>query len=148
MINFFENLYIQIACAQTGNIYFMTYISNIYLNELTNTICTVIIYYYSCKHNYFTFLKIGIEYAFLTISLPPATKLGQGNIFRSVCQEFCPQGGVWADTPRGVDTHPPPGSRHPQEQCMLGDMGNKRTVRMLLECIRVLLFVSLKENIK
>ena len=26
-------------------------------------------------------------------SLPPPTKLGQGNIFRSVCQEFCPQGG-------------------------------------------------------
>ena len=26
--------------------------------------------------------------------LPPATKLGQGNIFRSVCQEFCPQGGA------------------------------------------------------
>ena len=25
-------------------------------------------------------------------SLPPATKLGQGNIFRSVCQEFCPWG--------------------------------------------------------
>ena len=24
--------------------------------------------------------------------LPPAMKLGQGNIFRSVCQEFCPQG--------------------------------------------------------
>ena len=28
----------------------------------------------------------------LTLFLPPATKLGQGNIFRSVCQEFCPQG--------------------------------------------------------
>ena len=31
--------------------------------------------------------------------LPAATKLGQGNIFRSVCQEFCPQGGggwVWS----------------------------------------------------
>ena len=26
--------------------------------------------------------------------LPPATKLGQGNIFRSVCQEFCPPGGA------------------------------------------------------
>ena len=26
--------------------------------------------------------------------LPPATKLGQGNIFRSVCQEFCPWGGM------------------------------------------------------
>ena len=24
--------------------------------------------------------------------LPPATKLGQGNIFRSVCHEFCPRG--------------------------------------------------------
>ena len=24
--------------------------------------------------------------------LLPATKLGQGNIFRSVCQEFCPRG--------------------------------------------------------
>ena len=60
--------------------------------------------------------------------LPPATKLGQGNIFRSVCQEFCPQegGGVWAD---------PPPSRYPREQCMLGDTGNKRAVRILLECI-------------
>ena len=27
------------------------------------------------------------------VYLPPATKLGQGNIFRSVCQEFCSQGG-------------------------------------------------------
>ena len=26
------------------------------------------------------------------VFLPPVTKLGQGNIFRSVCQEFCPQG--------------------------------------------------------
>ena len=25
--------------------------------------------------------------------LPPATKLGQGNILRSVCQEFCSRGG-------------------------------------------------------
>ena len=32
-------------------------------------------------------------YTFITLSLPPATKLGQGNIFRSVCQEFCPWGG-------------------------------------------------------
>ena len=30
---------------------------------------------------------------FLCNLLPPATKLGQGNIFRSVCQEFCPQSG-------------------------------------------------------
>ena len=29
-----------------------------------------------------------------TYLLPPATKLGQGNVFTSVCQEFCPQGGI------------------------------------------------------
>ena len=73
--------------------------------------------------------------------LPAATKLGQGNIFTSVCQEFCPQGGRvsasvhagiypldQADTPRTwwtppglVDTPPldqadPPGpGRHPPD---------------------------------
>ena len=26
--------------------------------------------------------------------LPPATKLGQGNIFRSMCQEFCSHPGA------------------------------------------------------
>ena len=53
--------------------------------------------------------------------------LGQGNIFRSVCQEFCPQGRVclsacW-DTiplPPGAGTPPPgagtPLSRHPPDQ--------------------------------
>ena len=52
------------------------------------------------------------------------TKLGQGNIFSSVCQEFCPQGeGVpgqvpptQADTPPR-EVHPlagtPPGQLHP-----------------------------------
>ena len=41
-----------------------------------------------------------------------------------------------------VQTIPPPWTRHPPEQtppvqCMLGDTGNKRTVRILLECILV-----------
>ena len=36
-----------------------------------------------------SFLFISNEF-----SLPPATKLGQGNIFRSMCQEFCSQGGL------------------------------------------------------
>ena len=39
--------------------------------------------------------------------LPPATKLGQGNIFRSVCQEFCSQGGGLARGSPG----PHPGGR-------------------------------------
>ena len=107
-----------------------------------------------------------------------------GNIFRSVCQEFCPQGGVpvqvpsWTRcTPSGPGTPPrpgtpsgpgtplpqdqvppsprtrytpwdqvhPPGTRYtpsrtrytPWEQCMLGDTGNKRAVRILLKCILV-----------
>ena len=45
--------------------------------------------------------------------LPPATKLGQGNIFRSVCQEFCPQGKgacVWG------------GSMRNRGACMVGGM--------------------------
>ena len=74
--------------------------------------------------------------------LPPAMKLGQGNIFTSVCQEFCPQRGVSGQTPPWEQT--PPRSRHfplgrhpPLEQCILGDMGNKRAVRILLECILV-----------
>ena len=56
----------------------------------------------------------------------PQRSLGQGNIFRSVCQEFCPRGrgggggGVSASMHAGI--HPleqtppeqtPPGSRHP-----------------------------------
>ena len=45
-----------------------------------------------------------------------------------------------ADTPRG--RHPPRSrhtlrSRHPPSQCMLRDKGNKRAVRILLECILV-----------
>ena len=61
-----------------------------------------------------------------------------------------PQAGtpLWPGTPPGPDT-PPPGTRYtpwdqvhppdqvPPEQCMLGDTGNKRAVRILLECILV-----------
>ena len=112
-------------------------------------------------------------------------KLGQGNIFSSVCQEFCPGGAPLhagippgTDTPSGADTtrtrhpHPqdqtplpqmqtPPRPGTPQDQaptpwnqaplpgpgtplvqCMLGDTGNKRTVRILLECNLVLAVFS------
>ena len=50
----------------------------------------------------------------LLLFLPPATKLGQGNIFSSVCQEFCPRGEsapLHAGIPPRAD--PPSGSRHP-----------------------------------
>ena len=68
--------------------------------------------------------------------LPAATKLGQGNIFTSVCQEFCPRGGgclpqcMLGYTPPEQADHPPwtrhttppgtrppgPGTPSPQEQ--------------------------------
>ena len=67
--------------------------------------------------------------------------LGQGNIFRSVCQEFCSQGGFclstcW-DTPPGTRHPPGPGTpqkQTPLAQSMLGDTVNKQVVCILLEC--------------
>ena len=53
--------------------------------------------------------------------LPPATKLGQGNIFRSVRQEFCPRGGLphcmlgYTPLPRTRGRHPPPGPGTPSQ---------------------------------
>ena len=97
-------------------------------------------------------------------SLPSATKLGQGNIFRSVCQEFCPPGGgglprhmlgyppSWDQrqappppdqrqaTPLGPEVGTPLGPDIPPAQCMLGDMANTGAVRILLECNFVLYF--------
>ena len=55
-------------------------------------------------------------------SLPPATKLGQGNIFSSMCQEFCPQLVAAAET-RTV---------------------GKRAVRILLECFLVVNITSMQ----
>ena len=42
------------------------------------------------------------------------------------------------------DQVPPRDQVHPQKQCMLGDTGNKRVVRILLECILVLVKISQK----
>ena len=58
-------------------------------------------------------------------------------------------------TPWDQVHNPPPGTRYtsplgpgtPSEQCMLGDMGNKRALRILLECILVCnLYVAFREN--
>ena len=77
--------------------------------------------------------------------LPSATKLWQGNIFTSVCQEFCPRGGVWClpqcmlgyTTPSPgrypLGRHPPADTPLPRRRLL------QRTVRILLECILVIL---------
>ena len=66
-----------------------------------------------CKHT----LNLSIN-PIVRYLLPPATKLEQGNIFSTVCQEFCPRGGTWAPlcryTPTG-QVHPP-GQVYPPPQ--------------------------------
>ena len=63
--------------------------------------------------------------------LPPAMKLGQGDIFSSMCQEFCPNGG---EVPGQV---PPLGRYTPSPWAGTPPMVNERVVRILLECILV-----------
>ena len=139
--------------------------------------------------------------AFVDLSLPPATKLGQGYVFTGVCDSVnrgcLPQYMLGYHTPSGSrppgadppKSRHPTGSRHPPKnffcnfffcffglfffcisfaffllflhffpfffpflskflinyfiicsplrQCMLGDTGNKRAVRILLKCILV-----------
>ena len=79
--------------------------------------------------------------------LPHANEVCEGYVFTPVCQSFCSQGGVSAPVHAGIHTVPGrhPLGRHPPPpqadispgQCMLGDTGHKRVVRILLECILV-----------
>ena len=87
------------------------------------------------------------------VLLPPATKLGQGDVFTCVCDSV--HRGGSAPLHAGTHTHPSPGTRgrhlplsgpgtthprdqrHPIAQCMLGDTGSKRAVHILLECFLV-----------
>ena len=45
-----------------------------------------------------------------------------------------PPGPEAGTPPPGADTRPGPEAGNPTVQCMLGDTGNKRAVRILLEC--------------
>ena len=63
----------------------------------------------------------------------PQTKLQKGNVFTSVCQEFCPRGGgcthtPWADThPAGQTPHPPPWPDTTPQQTATGADGTLPT---------------------
>ena len=76
-----------------------------------------------------------------SVFLPPATKFGQRYVFTRVCDSVHRGRGVSGSVHAGI--HPPgadnpPRSRHPPPvQRMLGDTGNKRAVRILLQCILV-----------
>ena len=71
------------------------------------------------------------------VLLPPATKLGQGNIFSRVCQEFCPQGRGYLGRYTPQAGTPPPGQVH-HPLAGTPTMVNERAVSILLECILVL----------
>ena len=78
--------------------------------------------------------------------LPPAKEVWVKVIFLhlSVILFFCSQwggGSTWAG-PRTWAGTSPLGRYIPPEQCMLGDTGNKRAVRILLECILVFCYFS------
>ena len=93
------------------------------------------------------------------ICLPPANEVCEGYVFTCVCHSVHSGGGgvpgqvpylgryisLGRYTPLG-QVHPPGQSHPPGEQCMLGDIGNKRPVRILLECILVKLIFCI--NVK
>ena len=64
----------------------------------------------------------------------------QGNIFSSVCQEFCSEGESTTAPPYTPQQGRPPWQGDPLPQCILGDTGNQQAVRILLECIFVIFY--------
>ena len=82
--------------------------------------------------------------------LPPATKLGQGYVFTRVCYSVhrgvCPIA-CWDTHPLGEEAGTPPSRHPPPAQCMLGDTGNKRAIRILLECNLVQIIFSKNRNV-
>ena len=74
-----------------------------------------------------------------SFSSPPANEVCEGYVFTPVCQSFYSQGGLSHCMLRyPLPTQGPeagtPQEQTPLAQCMLGDTGNKRAVRILLEC--------------
>ena len=86
-------------------------------------------------------------FSFLLHFYRPKQSFGQGNIFTSVCQEFCPRGGGVPDqAPPGwrtpLDGEPPWRRTHPPMEntprnSRLRNTVNVRPVCILLECILV-----------
>ena len=102
--------------------------------------------------------KTATEY--ISLLLPPATKLRQGNVFTPVCQSFCSRGeGVsvrepppprqkspWTETPGQT----PPGQESPRSETppraeITPPYGNQRAVSILLELLLCITFKSLKK---
>ena len=81
---------------------------------------------------------------FKRLYLPPANEVCEGYVFTPVCHSVH-RGGLpqcmLGCTPGTIGRHSPPQEQTPPEQCMLGDTGNKRALRILLECNLVIMFL-------
>ena len=86
------------------------------------------------------------KFSWISPFLPPATKLGQGYVFKHVFDSV--HRGVLPQCMLGYPQEQTPRADIPQEQCMLGDMGNKWVVRILLECILVSFTLTSKHSIR
>ena len=94
-----------------------------YLTEVTK------LRYFSCNILYSRLLVVFFFNMMKDIFAARKRSLRQGNVFTPVCQSFC-SGGVSAPLHDGI--HP---LGRPPPLWILRDMDNKRTVRVLLECI-------------
>ena len=77
-----------------------------------------------CRDKDFCYLDENLTVNIISILLPPATKLRQGYVFTSVCQEFCPQGGrhAWQGDMHGKGVHDRGCMRCGGGACMPGGM--------------------------
>ena len=101
-------------------------------------------------------LKLTLNWILVTAYsyLPPAHEVCDGYVFTRVCLSTGGEGGVPGQVHPRAGTHTPTQTRytppdqvHPPEQCMLGDTGNKRAVRILLKCILVCITFIHKLNL-
>ena len=72
---------------------------------------------------------------------PPETRYTPRKVNPSPETRYTPWDQVHPTGPSTPPKQVSPRTRYTPEQCMLGDTGNKRVVRILLECILVKIFV-------
>ena len=99
--------------------------------------------------------RVDISYIYTCRQVPPETRYIPWDQVHPRGTRYIPPG---LGTPQGTrytprpgtpsdQVHPPrPGTPHPPEQRKLGDTGNKRAVRILLECILVIFKLLRKQK--
>ena len=149
-----DGMRIFLECIVTGHIELCHLASIIWRCSLAMPSTERYTNYLSSQTFRYTFRYMELAYAYL----PPANEVCEGYVFTSVCLSTvgeCLPHCMLGYTPHQDQRQTPPPSRHPPEsrhpprirhtppQCMLGDMGNKQVVHILLECILVWMILTL-----